>query len=244
MGLLLPAVLAQFGPLQSPSQAPQARSQEELDLYLEIYSSTDPRAAAALAARFVSTYPRSEFLGFAYQQQMLACQQLNDYDGVLRAGAKALELAPRNVTTLLTLATVIPNRVSGRPDASALLDHAESYARQVLGELEEMKIPQEVPLEEWETRKAGIQSECHEALGHVSLKRKDFATAIREFREATLDNSKPNGRQFLRLSSAYLLAGQTGEAEQAAERAVELSQGEIRKLAEQQLREIRAQNAR
>jgi tetratricopeptide (TPR) repeat protein len=241
---LQPEIQAQFGPLVTPQQAPQAKSEEEFDLYLELYASTTPQSTIALVKKFLATYPTSEFLELAYEHQMLAYQQVNSYEGALEAGGKALALGPRNVQVLLTLATIIPNGATGRTDASQLLDRAESYARQALKELEEKKIPQDLRLEEWEALKAGMESDCHEALGHVSIKRGDASGAVREFHAAAFGNSKPNSRQFLRLSSAYLLAGQRDAAEGAAERAVELGDGEIRRLALQQLESIRARSTK
>ena len=100
---LHPEVQAQFGPLMSTTQTPQAKSAEELDLYLEIYRSADPQSTVALANRFTTAYPQSEFLALAYEHQTLAYQQLNNYEGVLHAGEKALALSPRNVKVLVTL---------------------------------------------------------------------------------------------------------------------------------------------
>jgi hypothetical protein len=239
---LHPDVQAQFGPLMSTTQTPQAKSAEELDLYLEIYGSTDPRSVVALANRFTTTYPQSEFLALVYEHQTLAYQQMNNYEGLLHAGEITLSLQPRNVKVLVTMALGIPNGVTGRSDSSRLLDQAESYARLALKELEEKKIPQDLPLEEWEAMRSGLESECQEALGHVSMKRGDLAAAVRAFHTAAFGNSKPNGRQFLRLSSAYLLARQYGAAEQAAARAAELGEGQIRQLALQQLQEIHARS--
>jgi hypothetical protein len=238
---LLPfALWAQFGPLLSSKQAPQAKSQEELDLYLTIYTQTDPAFRVSAAERFASLYPRSELLGFAYQYQMLAFEDRNDYEGVLRAGEKALALMPRNLHTLITLAGAIPNGVSGRQDAGDLLVRAERYARLALQELRDFKVPQEIPLEEWESQKAEMESKCHEALGHVAMKREDPVTAIRELESAVSVNLKPNGRQYLRLSSAYLLGNRNTEAAAAARRAADLSSGEVRQLALRQLAAIEA----
>jgi tetratricopeptide (TPR) repeat protein len=210
-----------------------------LDAYLAAYASEDPRSTVALADQFASKYPRSEFLGLAYQCQMSAYQRLNDYEGVLRAGERALALVPGNLNTLLTLAAVIPNGVTGRADASRRLAQAETYAQQALSQLGELKIPREIALEKWETMKAGMESEGHEALGHVRLKQGDVAGAVQEFRAAALGNPAPNGRQFLRLSSAYLLAGQSEASERAAERAAQLSEGDLHRLALKQLRTLR-----
>lgn len=242
--LLHAEVRAQFGPLMTSTQTPQAASAEELDAYLEIYRNANPQSTVALANRFAATYPHSELLAFVHEHATLAYQQMNNYEGTLEAGEKALSLSPRNIKVLVTLALAIPNGVTGRSDASRLLDQSESYARRALKELEEKKIPQDLALEEWQDIKGGLESECHEALGHANLKRGNPITAVKEFHRAAFGNPKPNSRQFLRLSSAYLLAGEEHAAERAAERAVELGEGQIRQLALQQLQEIRARSHR
>lgn len=239
---LRPEARAQFGPLMTSVQTPQAHSAEELDSYLEIYLNRDPQSTVALADRFAGTYPESEFLGLVYEHQALAYQEMNNYEGVLGAGEKGLAVGPRNVKILVMLALAIPNGVTDRSDSSRLLKQAEDYARRALKELNEKKIPQELALEKWEELKGGLESECHEALGHISVKRGDLSTAVREFRAAALGNPRPNGRQFLRLSSTYELAGQYEAAEQAAARAAELGEGQIRQLALRQLQEIRARS--
>jgi tetratricopeptide (TPR) repeat protein len=238
--LLHPEMCGQFGPLITSTQTPQASSAEELDSYLRIYTSSDSQSTVTLADTFAAAYPKSELLGLVYEQQTVAYQRMNNYEGVLRAGGKALSLNPRNINILLTLALTIPNGVSGRPDSSRLLKDAETYARLALKELEDKKIPQDLALEDWEALKGGLESECHEALGHISLKRGDLSTAVKELNSAAFGNPKPNSRQFLRLSSAYLLTGHRDLAERAAERAVELGEGQIRQLARQQLQEIRS----
>jgi len=242
VSLLHPEVGAQFGPLMTSTQTPQAKSAEELDSYLEIYRNRDSQSTVALANQFAAAYPESEFLGLVYEHQALAYQEMNNYEGVVRAGEKALALSPRNIKVLVMLALAIPNGVSGRSDSSQLLEQAEVYARRALKELDEKKIPQDLALEKWQALKGGLESECHEALGHISVKRGDLSSAVREFRRSALGNPQPNGRQFLRLSSAYQLAGQYEPAEQAAVRAVEVGEGQIRQLALRQLHEIRARS--
>jgi tetratricopeptide (TPR) repeat protein len=240
--LLRPEVRAQFGPFMSSTRTPQAQSAEEFESYLEIYRNRDPQSTVALANQFAATYPESEFLGLVYEHQALAYQEINDYEGVLRAGTEALALSPRNIKVLVTLALAIPNGVNGRSDLTQLLAKAEDYAHRALKELDEKKIPQELALEKWERLKGGLESECHEALGHISMKRGDISGAVREFRTAALGNPQPHGRQFLRLSSAYELAGQYEAAEQSAKHDAEVGEGQIRQLALQQLQEIRARS--
>jgi tetratricopeptide (TPR) repeat protein len=240
MLVLHPEIRAQFGPLMTSAQTPQAKSEEELDTYLKIYTSSDLQSTITLANEFAATYPKSEFLGLVYEHQALAYQRMNDYDGVLRAGRQALSLSPRSINVLITLALAIPNGVSGRRDSSRMLEEAEGYARLALKELEDKKIPQDLALEDWEALKGGLESECHEALGHISMKRGDLSGGVKELHRAAFGNPKPNSRQFLRLSSAYLLVEERDLAERAAERAVDLGEGQIRQLAVQQLQEIRS----
>lgn len=240
--LHVPGARAQFGPLMTSTQTPQAKSADELDAYLEIYKNQDLQATVTLANQFIATYPDSEFLGLVYEHEAQAYQEMNNYEGVVWAGEKALALSPRNIKVLVMLALAIPNGVSGRSDSARLLGQAETYARRALRELDDKKIPQDVSLEEWKDLKGSLESDCHEALGHISVKRGDTAGGIREFRTAAFGNPKPNGRQFLRLSSTYRLAGQYEAAKQAAARAAELGNDQIRQLALQQLQDIRGRS--
>ena len=128
---------AQFGPLVMPSQAPQARSQEELDAYLEITTTTDPWEAIRKANIFTSQFPKSELLGIAYQHQMHACQQVGNFNGMLAAGQKALVANPDNLNTLLTLAPAMALEAAHRPGGAALLAQAEDYAQRALRGIEQ-----------------------------------------------------------------------------------------------------------
>src|ERR1035437_7480036 len=74
-----PGAFAQFGPLVDAMDAPQAQSEEELDLYLEIAVSTNPRASVEIAERFAAEYPKSELLGLVFEYEMQACQHLDDF---------------------------------------------------------------------------------------------------------------------------------------------------------------------
>ena len=235
---------AQFAPFAGDGRTPQAKTQEELDLYLEVYTSSDPRETVAQAERFEAAHPDSEFLGFAFQHKMAALRDLGDYDGVLRAGATALELVPGNLNTLITLATVIPNGVEGRPDREDLLAMARDYASAVLATLDTLVVPAEIPIEQWESRRAGLEAEAHEALGHVAVKNGDLAEALRRFEAAVDGNPRPTASQWYRLGGAYLMAGQPEKATAPLRRAAESGEDTVRRLALDQLSRIEAAKAR
>ena len=229
---------AQFGPLLNARRAPQAKTQDELDLYLEIYTGGDPRETIRNVERFVEAYPDSEFLGLAYQYQMTAYRGLSDYDGVLTAGAKALEFLPDNLNTLITLATVIPNGADGRPDREELLAKAEGYAAAVLSRLRTLTIPAEIPIEQWESRKAEMEAEAREALGHVAVKKGDLEEALRQFKITVEKSPRPTPSQWYRLGGVYLMTGQQDKAIEPLRRAAETGDGTVKELALDQLERI------
>ena len=229
---------AQFGPLLNARRAPQAKTQDELDLYLEIYTGGDPQETIRNVDQFAEAYPASEFLGLAYQYQMTAHRGLSDYDGVLTAGAKALELVPDNLNTLIILATVIPNGADGRDDREELLAKAEGYATAVLSKLRTLKIPAEIPLEQWESRKAELEAEAREALGHLAVKKGDLEEALRQFKAAVEMNPRPKPSQWYRLGGTYLMTGQQDKAIGPLRRAAETGDGAVKQLALDQLERI------
>ena len=231
---------AQFGPLLSPGQAPQAKTQEELDAYLEIITASEPKATIQKVDQFALRYRKSDLLRVAFQYQMRAYKRTNDFEGILGAGEKALQLQPNNLNTLLTLASAIPNSVAGRSDAAELLNRAEDYARQALREMARTIIPREIPLEHWEDMRAEMEAQAHEALGHVAGKRGNLQLAISEFEKAAFNNPKPQGSQFFRLGVTYALVGKNDLARKTLSRAIDLGPDPIRALAVKERKRLNA----
>jgi tetratricopeptide (TPR) repeat protein len=230
--------VAQVGPFSSPAHAPQAKTQEELDAYLQIATGQDPNMVIRNTETFVSQYSQSMLLGMAYQYQMLAYEQKSDFQGLLSAGEKALKLQPDNVNTLLTLANAIPNALAGRPDSADLLTRAQEYAHRALRGIDQMRIPLTMPLERWESSKAEMVSRAHEAFGQVAMKRNQLPLAVSEFEMAARGNPKPRGSQFYRLGAAYAAIGNNNGAVTALRRAADLGPDALRELAEHELKEL------
>ncbi len=225
---------AQFGPLSGSTRAPQARSQEELDAYLQILAESKEEVIKSVNA-FAVQYPKSELLGVAYQYQMHAYEQLGDFDGMLNAGRKALIGAPDNLDTLLTLAPEIANHLSARPDRAQLLTEAEGYARLALDGLEKVRPPHGISVEDWEKQKRAMQCKAHEVLGVVAVSQNKKADAVSEFRTVVQLASPPTGEQYFRLAFALASAGEKTEAAEYFHRAIALGPEPVRKLALQQL---------
>jgi tetratricopeptide (TPR) repeat protein len=220
-----------------PVQAPQARSQEELDVFLNLTTTTDPTLLIRRVNTFATRFPKSELLGIAYQHQMHAYQQVRNFDGMLAAGEKALAANQDNLSTLLTLAPVLAHEAAHRPDKTRLLKQAEDYAQRALEGIDKTQIPRKITLERWEGEKQQMQAEAHSVLGTVALERGQFPDAIREFQTAV--SLSPNGgTECLGLGNAYAASGSKADAEKALRRAADLGPEPVRKQALEELRKL------
>jgi tetratricopeptide (TPR) repeat protein len=233
---VLPAAWSQLGPLSEPGLAPQAKSQDEFDSYLEIVTETDPRKVIQRVDAMASHFPDSKLLGIAYQYQMHAYQQIGNADGMLAAGKKALTAIPDNLNTLLTLAPAMANLAVQRPDRAQLLSQAETYARAALDAIEKVHPPHQVPLKDWAQQKRSMQSSAHETLGVIDLDRGNASGAVTEFETAIQLRLVPEGAQFYRLGVAYRAAGRKDDARNAWNHAAQLGPDAIRRLASDQLK--------
>ena len=226
---------AQFGVFRNLGHTPQADTQEEFDLYLKIVSEQDPARCQALVSQFSRLYGESELIGSVYQYQMLAHERLDNIDGVLEAGARALEHLPENVITLVTMASAIPNRVGGDQGAGRRLATAEEYASRAFEALQRKQIPRAIRFADWQEFRSRMESRLHETLGHVAAKRGDLEIATTELQAAVDKNPEPEGRQLFRLGVIHAWAGRLDQAKAALDRAAELGPDVIRQRA---LREI------
>ncbi len=229
---------AQLGSLTSPGQAAQAKTQDELDSYLEIVSASDAGVTVQKVKAFISAFPKSELLGAVYQYQLHACEQLNDFDGMLAAGEKALAADPDSLNTLLALASAMADRAAARPDRDQLLSQAESYARRALEGIDKIKIPRERSMENWNIQKHEMQSDAHGVIGVVAFQRGQLQPAIGELKMAISLAPRPQGVQFLRLGLALAAAGKKDDAEQTLRRAAELGPGPVQNVALDQLKKL------
>ncbi len=237
VAVLLPAMglYAQFGVFRNLGYTPQAKTQQEYDLFLEIAAETVDLKRIEKVDLFAAAYPQSELLGQAYQYQLTSYRSTDNFVGVLLAGEKVLSLLPDNVEALITLAEAIPNGTAGRTDAEQLIDRAEQYANKSLEVIERTHIPREIPYADWKRYRRTLEARAHEALGHIAAKRGRLNIAVVEFETAVRLNPEPAGTQHFRLGVAYVWIGRTEEAKNALTRAAELGPARIRVLAQREL---------
>lgn len=222
---------AQFGPLSSRTQTPQAKSQQELDQYLKIITDDAPQRVLTDVNAFANQFPNSELLGSAYQYEMDAYEQIGNFPAMLASGQRALKAQPDNLHTLLTLAPALANLMFQDPSDTQLPILAEEYAHRALDGIEKIKLPRQMPLEQWLVQKKEMQSSAHQVLGLVALKRRQPSAAISELQLAIQFATAPDGAQYLRLGLAFAAAGDRRNAEESFRRAAQLGPDSVRQLA-------------
>ncbi len=232
------ALHAQFGPYSDPARAPQARSQEELDAFLELRSATEAQEIIQLVNAFAARFPNSVFLDAAYQEQALAYQRLGNFSASVSAGEKSLQANPDNIKMLLALATIIANSPAQTPNRAKLLTEAEDYAHHALEHIETSRPPKQIPMEQWLRDKREMQSQAHEALGVLSLDRGQAQAAATEFEAGVALSANPDGTHFFRLGVALALAGKVADAEKNLQHAKELGPDAVAKLASEQMEKL------
>jgi tetratricopeptide (TPR) repeat protein len=227
---------AQFDMMIFEKRPPQARSREELNAVLDIVQATDQRKIVPLCADFRRQFPPSEFTCQVYRMEMHAHKGLDDYQKMIEAGEKALELCPHDVDALLSLANALPNGANDlTAESVAVLDKADRYARQALEEIGGLKATRGVSLERWRKLTGRMRASAHEALGFVAFKRGQYDESVAELEKSIGFNPEAGGAVFFRLGIAYLYGGKTLEAQVALERSSQLGPEFIRVKAEEQL---------
>jgi tetratricopeptide (TPR) repeat protein len=243
--LLLVLTFLTLHPSQLPGQfdmvifekrSPQARSREELNTVLDIVQTSDPNNIVTLCSEFRKQFPNSEFSGHVYRMEMHAFEVLNEYQKVIEAGRKALEVNSHDVDALLTLANTIPNGINDLSAESAtLLETAQGYARQALDEISELKATRGVSLDKWRKLTGRMRSSAQEALGFIAFKQGRYAESVAELEKSIRFDPEAGGAVFFRLGVAYLYDGKPLQAQVVLERSCQLGPELIRSKAKQQL---------
>jgi tetratricopeptide (TPR) repeat protein len=222
------------GQAEHPLPRPQARTEEEFDLYMEFAEASDPEPKHATAIRFEQSYPKSELLVKVYESELDYARSRERLHDAIAAGEKALRLEPADLKVLVDLAEILP---SGAAEPLRL-SKAEEYARKALLELKQMPFSHDVPVSACEETRNALLSRAHAALGYVFGKQGKLDEAIKELEAALALNPEPPGSQLLLAGKLYRLANRNQDAMRMFHRAASAGPGVITSLANSELNKI------
>ena len=228
------SVILAMAQAQHPLPRPQARSEEEFDLYLEFLETVDPEVKHEMALRFERGYPKSELLVNVYESEFEYARSHERLRSAIAAAEKALRLEPDDARALVDIAEVLPNGTS----EPLTLSRAEEYSRKALVELKDMRFSHDVPVSACEDMRSTLLSRAHAALGYVLGKRGELAEAINELETAVAIVPEPTGSELLLAGKLYRLAKRNQDAMKMFRRAATAGPTAITALANSELAEL------
>lgn len=205
------------------AQAPQFKSQKELDAFMMVQSAPSSQERAQAGTAFLREFPKSEAVGLASYMVMLSYQEMNDFDNMLLYGEMVLDKNPPagiKAGTLISLANAIPTRTREFDlDKEEKLAKAEDFARQAMGLIPTIpKMDPNLTDDQWLETKMDFMSQCHEAIGSVMLKREDYPAAEAAIRKSLEMAPSPAAFSFYQLATALSKQGKNDEAAKFADR--------------------------
>jgi tetratricopeptide (TPR) repeat protein len=226
----------------SATGVPLTSTYKEAMGYKTLEQTSDPDTKIRMAMEFAQTFPTSELLSYVFTQAAAAFQQKGDFPNAVKIGQKSLELDANNTYSLLIVATAVsePSMVRNAGDNSAkVLQEAQTDGQRALDLLPKLPTkPDETP-EQFEARKAGIESSAHAALGSVAMQQDKYDVAIEEFKKAISLSQPPKASLYFRLGEVYSNTGKKQEAIEAFSKAAELGRGTvIETYANQSIKEV------
>ncbi len=205
------------------AQAPQFKSQEEVDAFMLVQGAATVEQRASAGVDFIANYPESEAVGLASYMVMLSYQQLNDFDNMLLYGEMVLDTDPApgvKTGTLISLANAIPTRTREFDlDKEEKLNKAEDFAKQAMNLIPTIpKMDPNMTDDQWLETKMDFMSQCHEAIGSVMIKRQDYPAAEASMRRALEMSPDPAPYTMYQLATALSRQGKNEEAGELADR--------------------------
>src|SRR4029079_17617893 len=115
---------------------------------------------------------------FVLQRLMASYQQQNNFDKTVEMGEKLLAIDPKDLPSLLTLSSILPERLP--PDEAqknAQLDKALQYAERALAEINALQKPGQITDQQWTDEKNKLLATVNSSIGLVHLNRKEYDKA-------------------------------------------------------------------
>lgn len=205
----------------APKQ-PSPKSPKEVEALMAIQNAADPDARIKACKELLEKFADTEFKEFALQMETLSYQQKNDFDNMMIAGERTLELNADNVVVLITLAQAIPQRTREHDlDKEEKLQKAEKFAKKAQTLIPNLaKFNPQITDEEWTGYKKSAMSQVHEALGMVAFTRKNYPASEQAFKAAADVSPQPDATTLYRLAMVYTAQNKYDDAITTLDKAI------------------------
>ncbi|MFN8008719.1 MAG: hypothetical protein U0V70_17180 [Terriglobia bacterium] len=167
----------------------------------------NPAKVIEVGEKFLAEFPQADnnTKKFVLQRLMGAYQQQNNFEKTVESGEKLLAIDPKDLPSLLTLASILPERLPTDEAArNEQLDKAQGYAQRAVVEINALQKPAGSPMsdEQWTTEKNRLLASVYSSTGLIFLNKKDYPKSVEQYTLAT-NLSRTNPIDFYRLGIAY-----------------------------------------
>jgi len=176
-----------------------------------------PKVVDAAERAAASPVADNKLKAFAYANAMVASQNQNKIEDVLKYGDKVLAIDPNDLNTMITLSAVIPVKLpTDEAGKKGALDKAEGLAKKALTGIQPLLAQAQGAQK---TQIAQIDSQLHATLGLIAYNRPDYTKSIEEYEQAIKTNPKDDVAHFYMAADYQALTAQSSRAYQDAVKA-------------------------
>lgn len=172
------------------------------------YSRAQNWAKVMEAADRAVAFPKADLRlkTFAIENAMVAAQQANNFEKILEYGDKLLGVDPNNLNAMITLSSMIPERLPTDEAAKkTALEKALMLANKAMGGVQQVfgqPKPAQITDAQWTQEKSNLEGNLRATMGYIALNSRDYPKAV-ELYETALKSVPKDGVAHFRLGLAY-----------------------------------------
>jgi tetratricopeptide (TPR) repeat protein len=224
--------------MAAPAFAQKAKSKDELAALQKVQAATTPAEQLAAIDYVLTNFADTQFKPTLLTMATDISNRSHDYEKTIIYGERALEADPKSfyVRYILAGAIVQHTRVNDL-DKDAKLKQAETYANEGIELLKTAQPPRpDITPAQWEETKKDQTAAFEDILGMSAELKKDYPTAITDFKTALATGAHQEPATLVRLAKAYNENKQYDEAIATADTVLALpnAQPVIKQVAQQE----------
>jgi tetratricopeptide (TPR) repeat protein len=224
--------------LAAPAFAQKAKSKDELAALQKVQAATTPAEQLAAIDYVLTNFADTQFKPTLLVMATDISNRSHDYEKTVIYGERALEADPKSfyVRYILAGAIVQHTRVNDL-DKDAKLKQADTYANEGIELLKTAQPPRpDMTPAQWEETKKDQTAAFEDILGMSADLKKDYPTAITDFKTALAAGAHQEPATMVRLAKAYNENKQYDEAIATADAVLALADAQpvIKQVAQQE----------
>jgi tetratricopeptide (TPR) repeat protein len=194
------------------AQKPKSQKETQAILAVQLAKTSDERITAI--ENVLTNFADTEFKVALLQMAVQSEQEKNDYAQTVFYADRLLKADPKNAFALVTLASETARHTRENDlDKDEQLAKVDKWAKDAVESAKVMpKLRADIPDADWESFKKDMEAQAYEALGMADLVRKNYPSAISNYKLSLTTGATPNPATMVRLAQVYMGTGKLDDA--------------------------------